>query len=325
MPLLDRCIFNPVGAGTADFQEANAVQGYQTMEAAGAVDGDIYSYAAQSSDLTQWEVGVGTYVSATKTLQRTAVQFTSSGTTVKINFTSTPLQVMLTALASDFPSSPNAFGNNPTTTSGLTYGYFGGIIITYQGFDSGFGIISGGTVALIPNATNYVQLSQESGTAVTSLAGVFPGGPYPMAIVTTSGSGIISIVDVRPAQQLSTSDFATILERSSGLTYAYDAAILNTVNGPVSVVDGSVLLTDNATNYIEVSAAGTVTTNVSAFTSGRYPIAIVTTSAGVVTAISDYRPQSAVLPSAGFSGTITTASLIGKTITVTNGIITGFA
>ena len=110
MALLDRCIFNPVGAGTADFQEGTVVTGYQSMEAAGAVNSGTYSYVAQSSDLMQWEVGVGTYVAGSpSTLRRTTIQYNSLGTTARVYFDSTP-QVMLTALASDFIATQSEFG-----------------------------------------------------------------------------------------------------------------------------------------------------------------------------------------------------------------------
>lgn len=100
---LDVCRFNPTAGGTTDFIVASPVTGYQTPAAAGAVNGKTYRYRAESADLTQWEVGLGTYTSGTATLARTTVLFNSSGTTAKINFSAAP-QVAIVALAEDLLS-----------------------------------------------------------------------------------------------------------------------------------------------------------------------------------------------------------------------------
>jgi hypothetical protein len=101
MPLIDRCAFFATSTGTVDFVVARAVIGYQTPSAAAAVDGATYSYAAQSNDLTQWEIGQGVYTNGTTTLARTVVLDNSLNTTAKINFSTVP-QVMITALTADF-------------------------------------------------------------------------------------------------------------------------------------------------------------------------------------------------------------------------------
>lgn len=98
--LVDVCRFNPTLGGTTDWVYSSAVTGYQGPVAAGAVNGLIYSYRAESADLSQWEVGYGAYTSGTTTFARTAVLFNSSGTTSKINFSTAP-QVAIVALAED--------------------------------------------------------------------------------------------------------------------------------------------------------------------------------------------------------------------------------
>ena len=98
--LLDRCIFRPTTGGTADFTVSAAVTGYMTPAQAGAVDGASYHYAAQSADLSQWEVGSGTYAASGTKLSRATVLFNSLGTNAKVNFSAVP-QVMITALAED--------------------------------------------------------------------------------------------------------------------------------------------------------------------------------------------------------------------------------
>ncbi|MGJ5036976.1 hypothetical protein [Bradyrhizobium sp. HKCCYLR1023] len=100
---LDICRFLPTTGGTTDWTYAAAVQGYQSPAAAGAVNGRLYKYRAESADLTQWEVGEGAYASSTGTLARTTILFTSAGTTAKVNFSAAP-QVAIVALKEDLVS-----------------------------------------------------------------------------------------------------------------------------------------------------------------------------------------------------------------------------
>lgn len=95
---LDACGFNPASGGTGDFVVSAAVTGYQTPTSAGATNGAVYSYRAQSTDLSQWEVGFGAYTSGTTTLARTTVVASSTGS--KVNFTAPP-SVYVTALSVD--------------------------------------------------------------------------------------------------------------------------------------------------------------------------------------------------------------------------------
>jgi hypothetical protein len=100
MAFLNRCIFTATSSGTGSFVESGAATGFQTMENAGAVDQGLYSYAAQSRDLTQWEIGAGVWTASSKTLTR-VVEGNSLGDTTTINFTAAP-QVMITGLADEF-------------------------------------------------------------------------------------------------------------------------------------------------------------------------------------------------------------------------------
>lgn len=74
-----------------------------TPSAAGAVNGRAYKYRAESADLSQWELGEGTWNASTGVLSRTTVLFNSSGTTSKINFAAAP-QVAVVALKEDLIS-----------------------------------------------------------------------------------------------------------------------------------------------------------------------------------------------------------------------------
>lgn len=107
---LDICRFFPTAGGTTDWTVSSAVQGYQTPASAGAVNGTVYRYRAESADLLQWEIGYGTYTVAGTVLARTTVLFNSAGTTAKISFSAIP-QVAVVAIKEDLISieEPNSF------------------------------------------------------------------------------------------------------------------------------------------------------------------------------------------------------------------------
>ncbi len=100
---LDVCRFTPTAGGTTDWTFAVAAVGYQSPTAAGAVNGRLYKYRAESADLSQWEIGEGAYNSASGVFARTTVLFNSAGTTAKVNFTAPP-QVAIVALKEDLLS-----------------------------------------------------------------------------------------------------------------------------------------------------------------------------------------------------------------------------
>lgn len=90
--------FNATSSGTGDFVVASATTGYQTPAGAGAVNGTVYSYRAESADLSQWEIGSGVYTTGSTTLARTTIVASSTGS--KVNFSAAPT-VAVTALAGD--------------------------------------------------------------------------------------------------------------------------------------------------------------------------------------------------------------------------------
>lgn len=96
---LDRCWFNPTAGGSGDWVVSSALAGYMTPAQAGAANGETLYYAAQSSDLSEWEIGNGAYNSGTATIPRTNILF-SSNANAKVTFTTTPtVFVTLTAEA----------------------------------------------------------------------------------------------------------------------------------------------------------------------------------------------------------------------------------
>lgn len=90
MAYFDAVYFLASTSGTGDFGVASAVQGYRTPATASVPNGAVGGYRAESSDLSQWEIGSFTYSTTGPTVARTTVLSNSLGTTAKINFTAAP-------------------------------------------------------------------------------------------------------------------------------------------------------------------------------------------------------------------------------------------
>jgi hypothetical protein len=83
--------------------------------------------------------------------------------------------------------------------------------------------------------------------------------------------------------------FGNNYQTTSGLTFGYYGGSF-VVNGVVqTIVNGTVTLTDNTTNYVEMTTAGVVSVNTSGFTVGSIPLQSVTTVAGGISSINDMR------------------------------------
>ena len=112
-PHINVCSITPTAGGTTDWSVSAATVGYQTLNAAGAVSGMYYSYRAESSDLLQWEVGIGVYTAGSPdVLTRAIVLANSAGSTAKINFSSVP-RVAVVSLAENLAGvsvTPRMFG-----------------------------------------------------------------------------------------------------------------------------------------------------------------------------------------------------------------------
>lgn len=84
-------------------------------------------------------------------------------------------------------------------------------------------------------------------------------------------------------------DFAHDPSTTSGLTLGLKAGTLRNDNAIVSVAAGTVSLTDDSTNYIEVDSAGTVSANTSGFNSGSIPLYGAVTVSGAIDSLADKR------------------------------------
>jgi hypothetical protein len=219
-------------------------------------------------------------------------------------------------------ASPASFyARDPVSTTGLTWGYVGGRFASTS--------VASGTVALTASNTNYVVAAIASGavsaaTTTTNwndssnyirlykiVAGSATvtsyedhrqaiGAPLPIASATVLGGikigaglavapdGTASATGSAP-NTASMTDFAQDVGGTSALNYAYQAGKIRADNVTTAVVAGGIAVTNNTTNYVEITGAGVVSTNTSGFTSGRYPMAVVVTSAGAITGVTDKR------------------------------------
>ena len=76
---------------------------------------------------------------------------------------------------------------------------------------------------------------------------------------------------------------------TTGLTWGYKAGVIRVDNIVTDIAAGTVGLTDDDTNYIEISSTGVVSRNTTGFTSGKIPIRTVVCAGGVQTTNTDRR------------------------------------
>jgi hypothetical protein len=80
-----------------------------------------------------------------------------------------------------------------------------------------------------------------------------------------------------------------------GLNYTYRGGTILSGGAYALVADGSVVLANNATNYVQRTTAGIVSSNTTGFTTDQTPMAVVITAAGAIANVADWRPQAAGL------------------------------
>ena len=116
--------------------------------------------------------------------------------------------------------------------------------------------------------------------------------------------------DTVPAAIVARNDFLV----TNGTGLLVNVAAGYAANGAFVAAQASLAIT-NATNYIEVTAAGVASVNTTAFTAGSYPLATVVASAGAITANTDLRAW--ITPKPGAAGGITSITGTANEITVT--------
>jgi hypothetical protein len=84
-------------------------------------NGDTFDYAITHEGTSDWETGIGTYVSSTNTAERTTVT-ASSNSDAKVNFGSGYKQVFITVNGSSFAVIDNAATRIQATGLAIVFG-----------------------------------------------------------------------------------------------------------------------------------------------------------------------------------------------------------
>ena len=91
----------------------------------------------------------------------------------------------------------------------------------------------------------------------------------------------------------STRTLAEIFDENSatttGLTWGYKAGAIRKGATVTDVSAGTISLTDDATNYIEINSTGTVSRNTTSFTNGKIPLRQVLVASGLQSTSTDKR------------------------------------
>lgn len=140
--------------------------------------------------------------------------------------------------------SPSAlFGNRPSTTSGLTFGYYGGVMFV----DGVVTAVSSGTVLLTASTTNYVE-STRAGVVSKNTTG-FTAGQIPLYTIITGASTITSAT---PARAWVTPSYLT-QEASFAVTSA--DVILTAAQARADILTSTGVLTGNRNVIVPNSGA----------------------------------------------------------------------
>jgi hypothetical protein len=135
--LADRVRETTTTTGTGTVTLAGAVFGYQTFSAIG--NGNTTYYCIAARDLTEWEVGIGTYTSSGTTLARTTI-LSSSNAGAAVNFSAGTKDVFVT-----YPSEKS-----------VNYEQDGGVVISDNGTNAALRItqLGAGNALLVEDAAN---------------------------------------------------------------------------------------------------------------------------------------------------------------------------
>ena len=142
---------------------------------------------------------------------------------------------------------------------------------------------------------------------------------YTISMAVKSKSDTVTLIlkpdvgradDTVPATIIARNDFLV----TNGTGLLVNVAAGYAANGAFVAAQSSLAIT-NATNYIEVTAAGVASVNTTAFTAGSYPLATVVASAGAITSNTDLRAW--ITPKPAAAGGVTSITGTANEITVT--------
>lgn len=107
-------------------------------------------------------------------------------------------------------------------------------------------------------------------------------------------------------------------DTTTGLTFGYKEGRLFNAGTLVTVSASTIALTNNTTNYVEVSAAGVVSVNTSGFTAGRIPLYQILTSGGAIVTVTNKKPLLSIVGDGSINSAKSAAQV--KTITISRNL-----
>jgi hypothetical protein len=145
--------------------------------------------------------------------------------------------------------------------------------------------------------TGSMLLNSEDGSAATVALSGTNSAPVPHVVPPSGGQPQTSDVSGREEEQQLNAQWVNGVapgyapENCGGLNLCIGSGTMFNNGTIVHYAGGTLALTDNATNYVYLNSAASFAPakNTSAFTCPSFPIAKVTTSGGVITAIDDDR------------------------------------
>jgi hypothetical protein len=115
--------------------------------------------------------------------------------------------------------------------------------------------------------------------------------------------------------------FTQDTDTTTGLTFGYKAGRFHNGSALVSVSAGTILLSASASNYVEVSRAGTVSANTSGFTAGRLPLWTIITGSSSITSVTISKPLMTLIGEDGITGALMSTAAKTKPMELLAGTI----
>lgn len=195
------------------------------------------------------------------------------------------------------------FGNNPATTTGLVFGYYGG---WFQQSSGNIVFINDGTVLLSANATNYIQYNPNSNIISSNTSG-FDTGYVPLYQLTTNTTKITSNIPSGNKRSVfyamhntslapTDEDTSFLSERTaahSGLNWGYYGGNIYSETGLlITMPNGTTTIVNSPNNYITyTNNVGSISSYTTDYAVGSIRMAEVSATGGVITGTIDKRTK----------------------------------